>query len=168
MRRAFPALLLCLGACASEPDSENRTQAQPGDRERGSYIVDGETGEISARIHREDGTVATMRSGEKVPVRLPAGFTLYPGAEVISNTHVRHGGGNGVLLTMRSGDDPQELAAFYHRQADAAGVAIEMQMKAGRTAMFAGKGPCDLAVSFNVSDETGETVAQLMVGTGME
>ena len=55
MRRAFPALLLCLGACASEPDSENRTQAQPGERERGSYTVDGETGEISARIHREDG-----------------------------------------------------------------------------------------------------------------
>lgn len=168
MRRAFPALLLCLAACTSEPENEDRTQVEPGNREQGSYIVDGETGEISARIHREDGTVATMRSGEKVPVRLPASFTLYPGAEVISNTHVRHGGGNGVLLTMRSADDPEKLAAFYRRQAEAAGVALEMQMKAGRTAMFAGKGAHDLAVSFNVSEETGETVAQLMVGTGME
>ena len=168
MHRAFTALLVLLGACASEPGSENQTQAQPGERERGNYIVDGETGEISARIHREDGTVATMRSGEKVPVLLPAGFTLYPGAEVVSNTHVRHDGGNGVLLTMRSRDDPEDMTAFYRQQAEAAGVTVEMQMKAGRTAMFAGKGPGDLAVSFNVSEETGETVAQLMVGTGME
>lgn len=168
MRRVLPALLLALGGCASEPESKGGAEAQPAERERGSYVVDGETGEINARIHRDDGTVATMRSGEKVPVLLPAGFTLYPDAEIVSNTHVRHGDGTGVLLTMRSKDEPDALATFYRQQAEGAGVKLEAQMKAGRTVMFAGEGPRDLAVSFNVSEESGETVAQLMVGTGIE
>ncbi|GMM92792.1 hypothetical protein [Qipengyuania sp. MTN3-11] len=157
-----------LAACSDEPDAESAGVEESPQRDVGSYEVDAETGEINARIHQDDGTVATMRSGEEVPVDLPSGFTLYPDAEVLANTRVDHGGGRGVLLTMRSGDEPGELAAFYRRQADAAGVAIEVEMAAGGTAMFAGKSPDDLTVSFNVSKESGATMAQLMVGTGME
>ena len=168
MRSSLLLVAFSLGACSAEPASETASIDDDSGRQVGSYAVDSETGEISARIHQDDGSVATMRSGDSVPIALPAGFSVYPGAEVIANTRVDHGGGKGVLLTMQSEDEPGQLSAFYRKQAEAAGVEIEVQMEAGGTAMFAGKGSNDLTFSFNVSQESGETMAQLMIGSGID
>ena len=159
--------LLLLAACTSEP----REPADPADdpaRELGSYEVDPETGEISARVHRDDGSVATMRSGENVPLELPAGFTAYPDAQVVSNTRIDHGDGQGTMLVMESEASPANMIGFYRKQAEAAGIEIEVEMTAGSTQMLAGKGPNGRSFSFNVSEESGATMAQLMVGSGLD
>ena len=172
MRRAtilclVPGVLLATAACSGEessaPEREDRQT-----RATGSYDIDEKTGEISARVHQDDGSVATLRSGESVPVDLPGDFSVYPGARVIGNTRVEHGGGRGVMLTMASDDEPGKLAAFYREQAQRAGIDLDVEMDAGGTSMFAGKGPNDRTFSFNVSKESGGTVAQLMVGAGIE
>jgi hypothetical protein len=164
MRPAILAFsLLLVAACTAEPASEEEAAAQ-GERKTGSYTVDGETGEINARVHTDEGTVATLRSGERVPVALPDGFSVYPGAEVLTNTRVDHGGGEGNMLTMRSDDSPAEVTAFYRDQAEKAGIDLEVQMNAGETQMLAGRGPREQVFSLNASDESGRTMVQLMVG----
>lgn len=159
-------IVMSLAACerGGEPSSDAAVSPQSS-RETGAYDVDGETGEINARIHRDDGSVATMRSGERVPVWLPEGFTLYPDAEIVSNTRVDHGGGRGVLLTMRSDAAPEQMAVFYRRQAESAGIAIDTEMEAGRSAMMAGRSPEGGALSFNATQDAEGTEGQLMITT---
>ncbi len=64
--------------------------AGAGAEPRVSYDIDARTGETSARHTDGDGTTTTMRSGEKVPVALPAGFAVYPGASVTNNLALIH------------------------------------------------------------------------------
>ena len=75
---------LTLAACSSETSGTFEGE----DGETGEYTIDSSTGEATATITTEEGT-ATLRSGASVPVELPAGFTTYPGAEVVSNTVVQ-------------------------------------------------------------------------------
>ncbi|MEM6586423.1 MAG: hypothetical protein AAF692_11775, partial [Pseudomonadota bacterium] len=102
---------LALTACGGETSGTIEGE----DGETGEYTVDTSTGEATATITTEDGTT-TLRSGANVPVDLPAGFTAYPGAEIVSNTVVQQGRGSGNLLTMTSADSPEKVASFYKAQ----------------------------------------------------
>ncbi|QUL38244.1 hypothetical protein [Erythrobacter sp. JK5] len=154
------SVALLLAACGSERSGEFTTE----DGESGTYTIDGGSAEASATIETPDGT-ATMRSGANVPVDLPGGFTLYPGASVVSNTTIDHADGKGTMLMLQTGDAPEKVIGHYRKQAEAADVKIQLQMTTEQGMMIAGEGPGGLTVSVNASrDGDGPTQAQLMLG----
>lgn len=127
------------------------------------YKVDESSGEVNATLETGDGT-ATMRSGADIPVELPRGFTIYPGAEVTTNTVFEQADANGALLTMESDASPEEMVGFYRKQAEAAGVEIGMNMSTETTQMIGGDAPDGATFSFTATRKNGGTTAQLMVG----
>jgi hypothetical protein len=157
-------LVLLLAACGSETSGTFEGE----DGETGEYTIDNSTGETTATIETEDGT-ATLRSGADVPVDLPGGFTVYPGAKVVSNTVVNQGEGLGTLVTMTTVDGPEKVAEFYKAQAEKAGIAIQMEMSTETGTMTGGESPDGLTFSIIASpqeDDAGErTIAQLAVGS---
>lgn len=154
------AALLLLAACGSEQEGQFTTE----EGERGEYSIDPATGETTARIETEEGT-ATLRSGASVPVDLPEGITIYPGAGVVSNTVVDHADGSGAMVTLRSEDTPQKIAAHYRREAKAAGYAISLEMTIEDGTLIGGERPDGAVFSLNTTRDTdGSTLAQLMIG----
>ncbi len=154
------ALAGSLGACGSAESGEFTTE----DGSDGEYAIDSETGETSARIETPDGT-ATMRSGANVPVELPEGFSLYPGATVVSNTQVKQGdNAQVVLLSFESEDSPEAIAAHYKSEAEAAGVDIQVDATINGGRMLAGEGTDGSVFSINTTREDGKTSAQLTTG----
>ncbi len=156
-------LALILAACGSETSGTFEGE----DGEVGEYTIDESTGETTATITTEEGTM-TMRSGSDVPVDLPGGFTVYPGAEVVSNTVVNQGQGSGNLVTMTSPDSPQEVAAYYKSQAEAAGITIQMEMATNGMQMIGGESQDGLTFSVMASPADEGTSAQLTVGTDIK
>ncbi len=154
------AASVLLAACGSEKSGEFTTE----EGETGEYSIDPATGETSARIETAEGT-ATMRSGASVPVKLPDGITIYPGAQVVSNTVVDHAGGSGSMVTLRSEDTPQQVSAHYRREAEAAGYKIALEMTVENGMLIGGEKPNGAVFSVNTSSDTdGTTLAQLMLG----
>lgn len=150
-----------VSACGSETSGEFTTD----DGSTGEYTIDQSTGETTARIETDEGT-ATLRSGANVPVELSEGFSIYPGATVISNTVVSHGEGSGNMVMMETTDSPEEVAAHYRKQAEAAGVDIQIEMSINGGKMLGGEGPGGTMFSLNASrDGDGPTQAQLMLGS---
>ena len=155
------ALVLTLSACSSE-----ETYTLEGeDGETGEFTIDADSGESNFSIETEDGTMV-MRSGSDVPVDLPGGFNVYPGAKVVSNTTVNQAGGSGSLVTMSSKDSPEEVAAYYKSQAESAGIKIQMQMSTNGMQMAGGESEDGLTFSIMASPEDDGTTAQLTVGRG--
>ena len=157
----FTPIALALAACGSETSGTFEGE----DGETGEYTIDNSTGETTATIKTDDGT-ATMRSGSNVPVDLPDGFSLYPGASVVSNTVVKQGaGGSGTLVMMTSGDSPEKIAGFYRQQAEKAGIEIQMEMTTNGAQIIGGESGDGLTFSIMASpDGEGGTSAQLTVG----
>ena len=156
---AFAALL---AACGSETSGEIVT----GEGETGEYTIDRASGETSASIETPDGT-ATMRSGANVPVDLPDGFSLYPGAKVITNTVVDHADNKGNMVTFETGDSPKKVAAYYRKQAEAAGIKVQIDATINGGSMIAGDDGKGLSFSINASETEGTTSAQLMIGRNL-
>jgi len=154
------ALMAVLAACGSQTSGEIAGD----DGEAGEYVINQETGEASATITTEDGTVTT-RSGSDVPVDLPGGFTVYPDAKVLSNTIVTQGGGSGALVTMSSSDSPEEVAAFYREQAEKAGIELQMELNTNGGKLLGGESKDGLTFSLaaNPSEEDG-SIVQLTLG----
>ncbi len=153
---------LALAACGGERTTEFET-----DEGDGSYTVDPTTGQSRGSIETEDGTVE-FESGPGTAVDLPAGFTVYPGATVVSNTSVGRGEGKGTMLIMQSDDTPTEMVTFYRKQAEAAGVAIEMELKTAQGTMIGGESDDGTNFVLNANRQEGKTNAQLTVSSGLE
>lgn len=158
-----PALVLLLAACGGETSGE----IGDGRGESGTYAVESGGDGVTARMETADGT-AVMRSGPDVPVDLPHGFTIYPGATVTTNTVFEEAGSKGALVTMETDAGPEELVAFYRQQAERAGVDITLDMTTDTMRMIGGKAPDDSPFSFTASDEGERTTGQLMVGEAFE
>ncbi|UIP07933.1 hypothetical protein LY632_05920 [Erythrobacter sp. SDW2] len=162
MRLVLPiAAAIALAACSSEKSGSFETEGG----ERGEYTVDSIDGGMNATITTKDGT-ATMQSGENVKADLPDGFTVYPGAKVVSATNVDSPESKGSLLMMETSDSPDKVAAFYRKQAEAAGIKIEMEMTVNGGKMIGGKGPDERVFSLNTTNNDGKTGIQLTVGQG--
>lgn len=162
MLRVTMALSLAglLTACGSETSGDFTTE----DGEAGEYSLDSESGETTASIETPDGT-ATLRSGPNVPVELPEGFSLYPGAKVVSNSTVSQNGRDRVvLLAFETSDSSQEVAEYYKQQAENAGVEIQIDATINGGHMVAGEAPDGSVFSLNSSSEDGTTTAQLTTG----
>ncbi|MBV7266576.1 hypothetical protein [Erythrobacter ani] len=151
-----------LSACGSESSGEFTIE----DGGAGEYSIDSSTGETTATIETADGT-ATLRSGADVPVDLPDGFSLYPGATVVTNTVVNQGEGTRVvLLSFESDDSAEDVASYYRAEAEGAGIAIEVDATINGGRMLAGKAQDGSVFALNATTDEGKTTGQLTTGLG--
>lgn len=149
-----------LAACGAEKSGTITTD----DGETAEYSVKQDGGEMTATVETGDGA-ATVTSGANVKVDLPDGFTVYPGAKIVTNTVMNGPDGKGAMVIMQSDADPATMIAFYRKAAEAAGYTIGMEMKTETNTMIAGeKKGSKAGFSFSAGAEDGQTNAQLMVG----
>jgi hypothetical protein len=129
------------------------------------YRIDKDSGETSMTIEGKDGT-ATMRSGADVPVSLPAGFSLYPGSKVVTNTVVNQPDGQGTMVMFETDAAADKVIAHFREQAKAAGFDIQLEMNTNGTQMIGGesKDGSTLSVTASPGGESG-TTGQLIIGS---
>ncbi|MEZ5681887.1 MAG: hypothetical protein R3E14_11430 [Erythrobacter sp.] len=163
MRIMILASALALSACGSS--DEVAITDKDGD-EVGTYAM--ANGETTARIRSEDGTVTAMRSGAQVPVDLPSGFTVAPGLIVLNNTNVERGEGRYVMLTLEGEAPVADVVAFYRKQAEAAGVDVNVEVTTGDSATIAGEGEGGLGFSLMASRSGDKTAVQLTLNQGLD
>lgn len=168
------ALAMALGAatimaaCGSETSGEFTTE----DGESAEYTIDEKSGETRMTLAGPEGP-ATLRSGAEVPLNLPKGFSLYPGAKVVTNTLVKKPDGTGVMVMFQTPDSPDKVIAHYRREAEAAGIAISVAMTTERSVMIGGEdagGHLTFSANANAGakDAAGEdepTSVQLIIGS---
>lgn len=173
-RLAAVAFAACaISACSKQgddaPASDAATEATPdGAQSRGSYDIDEETGETRARFTDDQGRTTTMRSGEKVPVRLPAGFTVYPGAKIAHNTRVEQADGLLVLLNLETDADLDKVVAYYRNQAEALGIDVATSLQTGPMTMIGGQNQSGTSFSLTATRDEKITRAQLSIGQGLK
>lgn len=129
-----------------------------------NFSVDTENGVTTSEITTEDGT-ARMESGAGVKARLPDGFSVMPGASTVSSSNITTEQGSGSMTMMEIDKSADEVIAFYRKQAEAAGVKIQLEMNSDGTRVIGGEGKDGLAFSLTATEADGKTSAQLMVGT---
>jgi len=150
---------LALAACG---DSDTTTiETEDGTIE---FDTDGGDGDFEARFTDDDGNEAVVTSGSDLDADLPAGFTIYPGAEVVSNTVISGDDGAGNLVIMTSSDSVEDLVMHYRGEAEAAGIDIAMEMTTNANRIIGGEGPDGEMFSFNASTSDGLTTGMLTVG----
>ncbi|WP_271077334.1 hypothetical protein [Aurantiacibacter sp. MUD61] len=153
------AAIAMLAACGS---SENGTIE--GEDGTAAYNVDNDGDGAEIRFTDNDGNETVVETGSNSEVDLPAGFTIYPGAEVVSNTSVSGEQGDGTMIIMTSSASRDDLVAFYREQAEGAGIDINMSMESGDMNMIGGEGDGSMFFSFTASTSDGETSGMLTVG----
>ncbi len=154
------AAAVLLASCGSGDEGTIQT----GDGEV-SYDVDQSGGETNVTITGEDGSTVTANSGSGA-ASLPDGFTIYPGATVVSSTVVNSNDGGGSMVLIQSSASPEELVTFYRQQAEAAGIEIQMNATVNGNAMINGEGSGGRTFSFSASPNGDGTSGQLIVGQG--
>lgn len=164
MLRTTPLLLavpaLMLAACGSDETQTIETQDGEVTQE-----VNQTSGTTTIKTTGPDGEVTELQTNIGSDVQLPAGYTLYPGASVISNSTMDQGVQEGMMVVMQSRDTPEQISSFYRKQAEAVGIRIVSEAKARATVMLAGEGSDGAVFSVNATpDAQGGTVAYLMVG----
>lgn len=150
---------LALTACGGS--DTNTIETEDGTAE---YSVDGAEGDAEIRFTDNEGNETVMTAGSDADAQFPDGFSIYPGASVASNTVISGSEGEGNMIAITSSASPEELAAHYRAEAEAAGFEIQMEMNSGDTVVIGGEGPSNSFFSFNASPEGGGTSAVLMVG----
>lgn len=163
MRILVLAGALALAACGS---GEDGTITDDEGSDVGSYAM--ANGETTASIKGEDGSVTSMRSGSQVPVSLPDGFSVAEGFAVINTTNVERGDGRYVMLTMQGPQPVADVVAHYRREAEAAGVDVNVDVTTGDSTTIAGEGKDGLAFSLMASRSGDKTAVQLTLHQGLD
>ena len=158
MRFVLIAAALLLGACAQQDD--RRQGAVAGANDDPPLTA----GEERARIAPHGEQAATLRSGSQVPVTLPPGFTLYPGARVIANTIVERAGVRRILLTFETPNPLPSVMRFYRGQAAAAGASLAFDMGANGRASLGGTTAAQGAFVVTARQDAGITRVELSAG----
>jgi len=153
------AAALLVSACGSEKSGTFET-----DDGTGSYKIDQDSGQTAMEITGPDGQQVNISSGKDASVDLPDGFAIYPGSEIVSNTTINQGAGKGTMVTMHSADSAADMIGYYKKQAEAAGIEIEMELKTGQGQMISGKDGSGTAFSFNANPGDDGTTGQLIIG----
>lgn len=134
--RLIPALLAAalLASCAEQ---------EPKHPDAGPSVAEAEltSGEERLQIAPKGEAATILRSGPQVPLRLPRGFTLYPGAEIISNTVVQREGVPRVLLVFETSEGLNKVMAFYRAQAKLEGIPLSLDLGAEEQASIGGSLP---------------------------
>ncbi|WP_427965886.1 hypothetical protein [Altererythrobacter sp.] len=157
------AASLLLASCGSG----NRDTITIDDGDGGTMTVKHDGASATTTFTGADGT-ATMRSGPDVAIDLPNGFTVFPGAKVVSNTTFSQGDSKGALVLFESSAKPEVLAEFYRKQAEAAGIDVSLEMTVNDGKMIGGESEGGHTFSFNAHPDDGKTTGQLMVGEKLE
>jgi len=162
------ASVLALSACGSERSGTITNE----DGETVNYSVDGDgSDETTMRITGPDGEEVVSRSGTGVDVDLPDGFTMYPGAKVVSNTTVSNSEeGSGSMIMFESDDSPKEITQFYRAQAEKADITIQIDADMNGNQMIAGENETS-GTSFMVTasrEDSEVTTAQMMIGSKLD
>ena len=154
---------LALAACGSE--SSGTFETEDG---QGTYTVDRDMdGSADINIKTDDGEL-NIQTGGQLAGDMPDGFSLYPGASVISSSRFSQGEGEGMLVMMQTADSPDSLTDFYRKQAEAAGHEIRMEVTTAQGKMISGKNEAGDVFSLNVStDDEGLATGQLSLGSGL-
>ncbi|MCL4673697.1 MAG: hypothetical protein KJZ64_12355 [Sphingomonadaceae bacterium] len=158
------ALSLALGLALAACGSDQSGTFEDGEGGEGTYKVDTENGVTTSEITTDEGT-ARMESGAGVKANLPAGFSVMPGANTVSSSNITTEQGSGSMTMMEIDKPADEVIAFYRKQAEAAGVKIQLEMNSDGTRVIGGEGKDGLAFSLTATEADGKTSAQLMVGT---
>lgn len=111
---------------------------------------------------------ATQNSAETEPAgeqrALPAGFTVYPDAIVVTDDPIETDSGSGQVISMTTRASPAEVAQFYRRQAERAGLPVERTTDAQGTVTLAGSKPDGASIDLTAAQMgDGGTSANLMV-----
>ena len=142
---------LMLAACGSETSGKFTTK----DGENAEYTIDKESGETSMTV-----------KGPEVPVSLPGGFTLYPGAKVVTNTVVKQADGQGTMVMFETDAAPNKVVTHYREQAKTAGFDIQLEMTTNGTMMIGGERKDGSTLSVTASPGKGSaTTGQLIIGS---
>jgi hypothetical protein len=116
---------------------------------------------------KPDGGTLTIKTdkGEiavNTDVAFPAGYSIYPGANVTTNSKFTTPNGTNINIMMEVPDAPDKVVAFYRRQAEAAGVSIQSEIKSGTTQVISGKDKADKVFSLTVyPNDSGKVLATL-------
>jgi hypothetical protein len=98
-------------------------------------------------------------------VALPAGFSLFPGSKVVTNTVVDQPDGKGTMITFEAAAPADAVVSHYRNQAKAAGFDIQLEMNTNGTQMIGGERKGD-GTSLSVTATGGEpTTGQIIIGT---
>lgn len=158
-------LLLAAATALASCGSEKSGTFETGEGEKGSYTVDNSNGDTNVTIKTDEGEFA-MQSGPGVAADLPDGFTIYPGATVVSNTKLKHNEGSNVSVMMTTPASAEEVLAFYRPQAAAAGIDITTEYKNQASSMIGGQDEAGSAFVLHVTPGSdGETTVNLSVTT---
>lgn len=155
--------IFLLAACGSEQSGTITTD--DGDA---SYDVSQDGDDVSLQITGSDGTKLSVNSGSGGDVDLLPGFTVYPGAEVTSNTVINQNDGQGILVSLKSSDSVADLVSHYRKQAEAAGVDVAMEVKTGEVQMIGGQSEGGLSFSFTATPAEDGSSGQLMLGLDLD
>lgn len=146
------------------PDQSDSFATQEGE---GRYTVDTKGGETRLEVDTAEGT-ATVRSGANVPVDLPAGFSVYPGATIVNSSMAAQGEGRVASIMMQTGNSMDEVIAFYREQAERNGVSVENETSSPRLRAFAGRSDAVEQMAVVATRSDNGTVIQLTVAQGLE
>lgn len=156
MRATFAIPLLLLAAC-------EEGHAPPAPDPRPSFVHDPASGETRARIATGHGTAAKMRSGTGVPVVLPQGFTIYPGARIVANTVVARGDVRHILIEFETADPIAKVMLFHRAQAQSAGVTLTLDLDGTDAASIGGRTAGGGDFTLTARRAPGLTIVQLSV-----
>lgn len=159
----FLTAAIMLGGCSGSDEGTVETDSG----ETVAYEIEGDGGDTSIRISGDDGEEMVINSGAGTDLDLPDGYSLYPGATVVSSTTMNQNDGQGTLVIMQSDASAKDMMAFYRNQAESAGIRIQMEMTTNGSEMIGGESEDGGTFSFNATPSDGGTTAQLVVGQGL-
>ncbi len=157
------AAALTLGACDETP--EEAAEDVVGDR--GFFTVNPETRETMSAIPLDGQPDTVMVSGGELAGPLPLGFTMPEGARVLDSTFVSRGEKRSALVIFEIAATPEELAAFYRKQAASAGIETDVTLDGEAGRLVAGRQGTS-RFSLNAAREGDVTAAQLMISDGLD
>ena len=107
-----------------------------------------------------------MRSGSTVPVTLPRGFTIYPGARVTRNTVVQLSDTRRVLVEFETRDPIAKVMLFHRAQARSAGASLTLDLDGTEAASIVGRTGAGGEFALTARREGSVTRAEMAFGSG--
>lgn len=148
---------LALAACGSEKSGTIATKDGTAE-----YTVDNSGDGGSMTIKTKEGEFNVQSGSDATAAGLPDGFTVYPGAEVVTNAKMSSDTGTSTNLVMNTSASPDQVVDFYTKQAKAAGIEIETEMKMDKVRIVGGKSKDGLNFTIHTSpNDDGKTSVSL-------
>lgn len=158
MRAAAAPLLVLLSVCLHRDASLPESRASVAGLSSVPASGGTQAGIALARQAR-----AELRSGPALPVNLPRGLTIYPGARVIGNTLVMRGSARSVLVEFETPEPIAKVIAFHRAQARAAGVTLTLDLAGTNAASIGGRTAADGEFAVTARRSSGATIVELSV-----